>query len=99
MSKWHTQITYKCECEEGYGSVCGKQSRFVLKHNCSVDATTIYHKRHIEDAGAKYEFYQLGEYISDQEIGALERLLKEKPYNDKFVREGEEIDTDFFSET
>lgn len=96
MSKWYTQITYNCECDEGYGSQCNKHSRFVLRHNCSVDATTIYHKRHIEDKESKYELYQLGEYVSDPEIGALERLLKEQPYNDMYIREGEEIDKDFF---
>lgn len=99
MSKWYTQVTYKCECEEGYGSQCGKQSRFVLKHNCSIDATTIYHKRHIEDADSKYALYEMGEYISDPEIGALHKLLGEQPYNDKYVREGEEIDKDFFAQT
>lgn len=98
MSNWYTQITYKCECEEGYGSVCGKTSRFVLKHNCSIDTTTIYHKTHVEDTESRYDIYQPGEYISDPEISALQRLLEAKPYNDKFIREGEEIDPKFFEE-
>lgn len=39
----------------------------------------------------------MGEYISDPEIGVLSKLLREKPYNDKYVREGEEIDPQFFA--
>ena len=98
MSKWYTQVTYECECDEGYGSQCGKQSRFILKHNCSTDNTTIYHKKHIKDVGNKYTLYKIGEYISDNEIEALHKLLGERPYNDKFEREGEGIDKDFFAQ-
>lgn len=96
MSKWSTQVTYKCGCDECYGIRCDKQSRFILVHNCSIDATTIYHKKHIEDVDSKYVLYEIGEYISDPEIKALHKLLGEQPYNDKYVREGEEIDPQFF---
>lgn len=95
MSKWYTQVTYKCNCDEGYGLLCKKNSRFVLMHNCSIDRTTIYHKTHIEEEG-KYVKYNLPNYISDDEINALHKLLGEQPYNEKFKREGEEIDNNFF---
>lgn len=94
MSKWYTQVTYECKCEEGYGSQCGKKSRFVLKHNVSVDRTTIYHKRHIGDEGSVYRVYVMPEYMSDEEIGGLQRLLMAEPY----VTGGEEIDKDFLAD-
>lgn len=98
MSKWEVQVTYNCECDEGYGSQCDKQSRFILQHNCSIDVTTIYHKRHLEESGAKYVYYELPQCVTDPEIAALRKLLSEQPYNDKFVREGEEIDKNFWNE-
>lgn len=92
MSKSYTQIKYKCRCKEPSGMECDKTSIFILQHDCSLDATTIYHKCHIEDVDSKYILYKLPRYISDQEIGALGRLIQEKPLNT------EEIDKSFFVE-
>lgn len=97
MSKWYTQVTYECECEDGYGYQCGEKSRFVLKHNCSIDTTTIYHRYHIRTTN-EYVIWNPGEYIRDPEIAALSKLLNQQPYNDKFVREGEEIDEVFLKQ-
>jgi hypothetical protein len=92
MSKWKTQVTYNCECEEPYGSVCNKQSRFILEYNCSTDSTRIFHKRHIQDPFSRYERYNLPEYLSDNESEALRDLLNLS------TGEGEEIDTHGFWE-
>ena len=94
MSNWQTQITYSCECMEGYGSLCGKKSRFILDHYCSHDFTNIFHKRHIEEENSKYELWDKGEYIQDTDIKALRDLLTLRPHQE----ENEKIDLMFFKQ-